>query len=269
MILRSMITATNTMNQLQKQIDTISHNMSNLDTNGYKKTSTSFEELLKQQFNNQPDEEKEVGRQTDFGIRQGTGARLTTSMLFSQGPLKQTNRELDVALTKSNQFLQVDVGGDIRYTRDGALYLSPTNEGELMLVTAEGHSVLDANQNPIVFDEAVKEFTISPNGTITAIPQNDLAEPQTFELGVVQINRPDLLVATGSNMYDLSIVNPEYITFLERDEIAVQQGALEGSNVDLATEMSDLLVAQRSYQLNANSISIGDQMLGLINNVRS
>ncbi|WP_243291942.1 flagellar hook-basal body protein [Bacillus sp. FJAT-47783] len=271
MLLRSMITATNTMNQLQKQIDTIGHNMANLDTNGYKKTSTSFQELVKQQLNNQPDKEKEIGRQTDFGIRQGTGAKLSTKTVYEQGSIKRTDRELDIAFTKPNQFLQVDVNGEIRYTRDGALYLSPMNDGTLMLVTSDGHPVVDENQHPITFRDDVKGFSISPNGTITAIPRKEGDEPQVAELGVVQMNRPDLLVALGNNMYGFTQANPAYITYLEgnaRTEINVQQGALESSNVQLTTEMTDLLVAQRSYQMNAQSITIGDQMLGLINNVR-
>lgn len=273
MLLRSMINATNTMNQLQKQMDHIGHNLANLDTNGYKKTRTTFEELVKQQMNNQPDEQKEVGRLSDYGIRVGTGAKLHSQIIYQQGVIKQTQRELDIALTKPDQYLQVEVNGEIRYTRDGALYLSPTNDGtnRLMLVNSDGFSILDENQNPIILNNSFKKINISPTGTITAVPKNDTEEEQVINLGIVKINRQDLLVESGNNMYDMND-NLGYIEYLDgelRKEISVQQGALEASNVDLATEMTDLMVAQRSYQINAKSITLGDQMLGLINNIRT
>ncbi|MFC0272336.1 flagellar hook-basal body protein [Metabacillus herbersteinensis] len=275
-MLRSMITSTNTMNQLQKQLDTIGHNISNIDTQGYKRTETSFNELIRQQFNNQPNENKEIGRLTDFGIRQGTGARLAQKLVFTQGSLKQTGRQLDVALTNLGQFLQVNVDGEIRYTRDGALYLSPSTDGSnsLTLVTAEGHQVLDENQNSIVLDDSFKELVISKEGTLTAVAKNSGDLPQIFDLGIVQANRPQMLTQTGSNLYGLSEngnIN-DVLTLLDGDlknQVGIQQGTLEMSNVDLSKEMTDLMISQRSYQMNAKSITMGDQMLGLINGVRS
>ncbi|MDQ0162589.1 flagellar hook-basal body protein [Aeribacillus alveayuensis] len=274
MLIRSMAQATNTMNQLQKQIDTIGHNLANLDTNGFKKTTSSFHELVKQQINNQPDERKEVGRLTDYGIRVGNGAKLQSKVVFEQGVIKKTNRELDIALTNPYQFLQVQVNGEIHYTRDGALYLSPANDGtnRLMLVTSDGYSIVDENENPIYLDDSFKEIIISPNGMLTAVSRNDNDPNQIVQLGIVKVNRPDMLAAQGNNLYRFTEENPDYVEMLNgdlRSEVSVQQGALEGSNVQLATEMTDLITAQRSYQMNARSISIGDQMLGLINNVRS
>jgi flagellar basal-body rod protein FlgG len=272
-----MITATNTMGQLQKQLDTIGHNLANIDTQGYKRTETSFSELVRQQFNNQTNALEETERVGELGIRQGTGARLGSSLVFSQGSLKQTQRTLDIAFTVPNQFLQIDVDGEIQYTRDGALYLSPTIDGtnRLMLTTAEGRQVLDENQNPIIFDDTFKELLISNDGTITAVPKNDTELPQVFGLGVVQVDRPQLLVQNGNNRYGLKDLGDNQIndvlTFLDgalRGEVSMQQGTLEMSNVDLSKEMTDLMISQRSYQMNAKSITMGDQMLGLINGVR-
>ncbi|MGM0875067.1 MAG: flagellar hook-basal body protein [Bacillota bacterium] len=276
-MLRSMITATNTMGQLQKQLDTIGHNLANIDTQGYKRTETSFSELVRQQFNNQTNELEETGRFGELGIRQGTGAKLGSSLVFSQGSLKQTGRALDIAFTVPNQFLQIDVDGEIGYTRDGALYLSPTTDGtnRLMLATAEGKQVVDENQNPIIFDDTFKELVISKDGTISAVPKNDEDLPQVFGLGVVQINRPQMLIQNGNNRYGLKDLGTNQINdvlkFLDgasRGEVSMQQGAIEMSNVDLSKEMTDLLISQRSYQMNAKSITMGDQMLGLINGVR-
>lgn len=276
-MLRSMITATNTMTQLQRQIDVIGHNLANIDTNGYKKTSTSFQELMRQELNNQPDVEREVGRLTPYGLRLGAGAKLDQQLVFKQGALRNTGRELDVALLQKDQFLQVEVDGQIRYTRDGALYLSPANDGtnRLMLVTKDGYSVLDENQNPIYLDDRFRELAISNDGTITALPKNDGDLPQVINLGVVQFNRPSMIVSLGDNLYGLqdlgNVPITDVLTNLTgnlRSEVNMKQGALETSNVDLTEEMTDLLMAQRSYQLNARSITLGDQMLGLINSVR-
>ncbi len=278
-MLRSMITATNTMGQLQKQLDTIGHNLANIDTQGYKREQTAFSELVRQQFNNQTDAEAEIGRfGTELGITQGTGARLNSSLVFSQGTLKQTGRSLDIAFTSPNQLLQIDVDGETQYTRDGSLYLSPTADGtnRLQLTTAEGRNVLDENGNPIIFEENFKEIQISQDGTITAVPNNDNDLPQVFGLGVVQVNRPQLLIQAGNNRYSLSenlgdVQLDEIFTYLEgalRGEVSMQQGALEMSNVDLSKEMTDMMVSQRSYQMNAKTITMGDQMMGLINGVR-
>ncbi|MED4403904.1 flagellar hook-basal body protein [Metabacillus fastidiosus] len=274
-MLRSMITSTNTMTQLQRQLDVIGHNLSNIDTQGYKRTETNFNELLRQQFNNQPDRTKEIGRLTDFGIRQGTGARLTTSTVFTQGSLKQTGRKLDVAFTNPGQFLQVNVDGEIRYTRDGSLYLSPNENGLLTLVTSEGHQVLDENQNPIIFDDTFSDLAISQNGTITASSKDGNELPQIANLGIVRVDKPSALEQAGGNLYSINAGNAninDVLTYLDGDNrqlIGLQQGSLEMSNVDLSKEMTELMLSQRSYQMNAKSITMGDQMLGLINGVRS
>jgi flagellar basal-body rod protein FlgG len=276
-VLRSMITAANTMNQLQQQLDVISHNIANVNTNGYKRRQTTFGELLVQQFNNLP---REQNRLTPDGVRQGVGAKLAAaSLVLKQGAIVDTGRPLDVALTKEGQFFRVlmqheNGTEEIGYTRDGAFYLSPSPENPnlLMLVTSEGHPVLDGNNEPIFINENFKEIQISPTGTMTVIAENgDII--QTVDLGVTTILRPQLLESLGDNLYGL----PDFINEADvavnmtgnlREQIGMQQSALEQSNVDLATEMTDMLITQRSYQMNAKSISFSDQMLGLINGIR-
>lgn len=274
---RSMITATNTMNQLQKQMDTIGHNLANTNTTGYKRRQVNFSDLLFQQFNNQPRGNNEVGRLTPNGIRQGVGAKLGhTNIVSTQGVIKTTERPLDIAFTKENQFLQVLVEENgvpyTRYTRDGALYVTPLADGsdQVMLVTGDGYPVLDQDGEQIVFDKDSQNITFSEDGVLT-VEGNGV---QTFNLGVVQINRPQMLEALGQNLFGFDNAAgdiQDMVTFLQgdlRQEVALQQGALEQSNVDMATEMSELMITQRSYQFNAKSISIADQMMGLVNGIR-
>ncbi|MCH1625179.1 flagellar hook-basal body protein [Ferdinandcohnia quinoae] len=282
--MRTMITATNTMSQLQKQMDTIGNNLANLNTTGYKRREVNFSELLYQQFNNQPFPEQEVGRLTPNGIRQGVGAKLGhTNISMTQGSIKTTDRPLDIAFTKEGQFLQVMVEENgvqtPHFTRDGALYLSPLADGsnQVGLVNSSGNPVLDEDGDPITFFDNFKEVNISPNGVISVIPSQAGLPNQVYNLSVVEVHRPQLLESVGGNLFalpnlnELGVAADEVFTSLQgnlRGQVGMQQGALEQSNVDMSTEMSDLLMAQRSYQFNAKSISISDQMMGLVNGIR-
>jgi flagellar basal-body rod protein FlgG len=281
-VLRSMITAANTMNQLQQQLDVISNNIANLNTNGYKKRETNFGELLVQQFNNLPREQ--ANRLTPDGVRRGVGAKLAeTNIVLKQGTVVDTGRSLDVALTKEGQFFRVLVQTEngeeaIRYTRAGAFYLSPSanNPNQLMLVTSDGYPVLDSRNEPILIRDGFKDIQISATGAVSVTAPNGEVM-QTFDLGVTTILRPQLLQSLGENLYGFPNLNELNVNEADvavnmvgnlRQAIGVRQGALEQSNVDLTTEMTDMLITQRSYQMNAKSISLSDQMMGLINGIR-
>ncbi|HHW35851.1 MAG TPA: flagellar hook-basal body protein [Bacillales bacterium] len=275
---RAMLTASVTMGQLQKKIDTIGHNLANSNTNGYKSRETNFNDLLFQQINSQPNVNQEVGRRTPNGIRQGTGAKLSeTNLRMEQGSIKQTDRSLDLALTRPNNFFEllVEENGDFdtRYTRDGAFYLAPYDEGELALVTGNGDFVLGTNGEPIFVPENFKDIKFTESGEVI-VTNDDSTEESLGQLQLVQVLRPQLLQATGENQFalpdleQLDLLDEEVYQVVEGEEGLVQQRALEMSNVDIATEMTELLTAQRSYQFNAKSITIADQMAGLISNLR-
>jgi flagellar basal-body rod protein FlgG len=278
---RTMITATNTMNQLQKQMDMIGNNLANSDTNGYKRKEATFSELLVQQFNNQRNVEAEIGRLTPNGVRQGVGAKLgQAQMILTQGSLKNTDRELDFALTNSKQFFKVLVqdgeNNDVRYTRDGAFYISPTGNGEALLVNGSGHPVLDENDNFITFPENVERFKLEGNGEVTVRDRN--GTETTFDLGIVQLEKPQFmeqfggnLIGLPANMQNLGVNEDEIITNIQgaaRNGISLSQRMLEASNVDIGKEMTDMLNVQRSYQFQGKSISMADQMMGLVNGIR-
>jgi flagellar basal-body rod protein FlgG len=282
-VLRSMITAANTMAQLQQQLDVISNNIANSNTTGFKRRETNFGELLAQQFTNLPNDK--ATRLTPNGVRYGVGARLAeTNVVLAQGALTKTDRALDVALAKEGQFFRVLVQGEngaqeIGYTRSGAFYLTPSaeNPNELMLVTSDGHPVLDENNAPILLPEGFKDITISNNGTITAVA-SDGRVMRRANIGITTILRPQLLQSVGDNIFTLPDLNALNVNEADvavnmtgnlRNQISMTQGALEQSNVDLGTELTDMMITERSYQLNARAISLSDQMLGLINGIRS
>ena len=278
---RTMITATNTLGQLQKHLDVVSSNIANVDTVGYKRKQATFADLLVQQFNNQPSTESEMGRRTPNGIRQGTGAKLgQVQTVMAQGSLKSTARPLDTAFTKAGQLYRVlvqnDGNSEIQYTRDGAFYLSPISSNETMLVTSDGNSILDENNNPINLTGQAKSYSITENGSL--VVEMDNGEQQTINLGVTLVNKPQFLESKGNNRLGLpanfdtlNVGEGDVWTNLNgalRNQISTQQGMLEQSNVELSNEMTDLIAVQRSYQFQSRSINLADQMMGLINGIR-
>ena len=269
-----MTTAVNTMNQLQKQFDLISHNISNSQTTGFKTQNASFAELMVQSINNQSSEEKEIGRVTPFEIRQGVGARLTKLPInLAQGSLKTTDRPLDIAFTSPKQFLKVSDDDALRFTRNGALYLMPLdNQQGLQLVTQDGNPILDENNNRITLPNEISNIQINDHGQLTA---GGLANP--IQLGVIEVKKPQLLEQRGDSLLGLpddpNVEAEEIYTDLTtgaglRGNIEMQQQTLENSNVDIGVELSNMTMVQRALQFQTRSISISDQMLGIINNIR-
>jgi flagellar basal-body rod protein FlgG len=280
---RTMITATNTLSQLQKQMDLISHNLANVDTAGYKRRDASFTDLLVQEYRNQPNNALEPqNRMTPFNIRQGNGARLgQVQLTLSQGNLKSTGRSLDTAFTSEGQFYRVlvrneDGSSAMRLTRNGALYLTPLSDNESMLVNSDGHAILDENSQPVTISGNVKNFRINETGGFSAEMYDGTS--QNFNLGVVLVEKPQFLEQKGGNLLglpdnlaELGVEEADILTTLngqQRNRISIQQGSLEQSNVDMSKEMTDLINVQRSYQFHSKSITLADQMLGLVNGIR-
>ena len=278
-MIRTMITATNTMGQLQKNLDVIGNNLANSNTHGYKAKHASFQELLYNEYRN--DKADEAPRQSPIGIRYGTGAKIAqTQMNWKVGSLQQTDRQLDFALTTPKQYFNVlmptEGGQEVVYTRQGSFYITPIENNQLMLVNADGNPIADENGNPIVFNDNVKDYAVRPNGTLQVT--NEDGTTNNFNLGITNIERPNLMEHISStyiglprNMADLGVDVADVLTNLqsaERNVIGLQNGVLEGSNVNYEKEMTDLINVQRNYQFNARSVTLADQMLGLINGIR-
>lgn len=278
-MLRTMVTATNTLTQLQKQLDTVSNNIANSATTGYKAQQANFSELMYQQFNN--DKLDRTIRQSPVGIRYGVGAHISQiQSVQKQGNIQQTGRDLDVAFTKENQYLNILMpeGDETRlvYSRQGNLYVSPMENGTVMLVNAQGHAVADDNGNPIVLADDIENFGLSNTGTLNVTFST--GQPIQIDLGITQLQKPQLMENVGNtyiglpdNFAELGYEQQDVLTNLQggaRANVSIMNGALEGSNVDLSKEMTDLIAAQRSYQFNSRAVTIADQMLGLINGIR-
>ena len=279
-MLRTMITATNTMGQLQSKLDIISNNIANSNTNGYKAKESTFSELLYQQFNN--DRLDTTVRQSPVGIRYGVGASLGQIQTNQkQGSLQNTDRDLDLAFNKPKQYFNIlmpdgENGTKTVYTRQGDFYVSPLNNGTVMVVTADGYPVADATGQAITLPENVTGFAVREGGTLEAtyangdIIRTDLAVTE-FQKPQVMEHIPGTYVGLPNNLEELGFTEADVLTELQganRQQIGLQNGMLEMSNVDISKEMTDLIQTQRSYQFNARSVTLADQMLGLINSIR-
>lgn len=276
-MISTMNTATNSMTQLQTKLDMISSNIANSNTTGYKSRNASFGEMLNQQFIN--DVKDDAKRQSAPGIRIGIGAQIAQTKLNTKvGAMAQTGRKLDFALQYENQYFAVksDDSDQQLLTRQGNFYLSPNNNGSADLVDSDGYHVTDTDGNAIQFAQDISDLTVSADGTLQITYVDNTTD--TRELAVVQVDQPDLLEQDNDKYLRYSdelaaqYPNSENIARVlsgeERSTISIQGGMLEGSNVDLSKEMSELISTQRSYQFNARTVTMADQMLGLINSVR-
>lgn len=278
-MIRTMTTATNTLSQLQSQMDIIGNNLANISTNGYKASDAKFQEMLYQQFNN--DKADTAPRQSPPGIRYGSGAVLGQSQMnWKAGSLQTTGRELDFALTTPKQYFNVlmpDGGGEKTvYTRQGNFYVSPVANGQVMLVNGDGYPVANSAGLPITFSDNVTNYTVNPGGNLQLT--NADGTTQTIELAVTVMERPNLMqrlsgtnFALPENLADLGVTQQQVLTELQgaaRNVIGLEGQALEASNVNSQKEMTDLISVQRNYQFNARAVTLADQMLGLINGIR-
>ncbi len=278
-MIRTMTTATNTLTQLQRQMDIIGNNLANISTHGYKASDAKFQEMLVQQFNN--DKADTAPRQSPQGIRYGSGAVLGQSQVnWKAGSLQMTGRELDFALTTPKQYFNVlmsDGGGEQTvYTRQGNFYVSPVANGQVMLVNGDGYPVANSAGLPIMFSDNVKNYSVKPGGNLELT--NSDGTTQTIELAVTVMERPNLMhrlsstnFALPENLADLGVTQQQVLTELQgaaRNVIGLEGQALEASNVNSQKEMTDLISVQRNYQFNARAVTLADQMLGLINGIR-
>lgn len=278
---QSIAAASVTMGQLQKKIDTISNNVANVNTTGFKRRDVQFQDLLFQQLNNQAVHAREIGRSTPNGLRVGSGAKVSqTNVRMEQGAIMQTDRLLDLAIAQKGVMFEVlptEEDGQRRFTRDGAFYLTPNpnNADQLYLVTGDGDFVMSRSGEAITIPANYETITITPSGalnvTMKGNPNNEI---NVGQLQLVQVTKPQLLESIGDNFFafpdldQLGLNFEDVLQFIPGDDRIIVQGALESSNVDLGKELSELILAQRAFQFNTRSISMADQMMGLVNNIR-
>lgn len=240
------------------QLTTISNNLANASTVGYKRDRAVFEDLL-YQIERQPGGQSTEQTQLPTGLQLGTGVRIVgTQKQFTEGNLQVTDQALDVAI-EGRGFLQIlQPDGNIAYTRNGQLHMN--RDGEL--VNASG-LLLEPN---IAIPQEANSITIGTDGTVSAQMPGD-ANPQVLgNIQLVDFVNPAGLQSIGGNLFleTASSGDPIGGTPGENGIGQLKQGMLEGSNVDIVEEMVNMITTQRAYEMNSKVVSTADQMLQFI-----
>jgi flagellar basal-body rod protein FlgG len=277
----SMITASSSMGALQQKLDILADNIANSNTVGYKRKTAVFEDVLTS-INPQVEDFNQPGRRTPLGFTQGWGTRLMSLQTdMSQGVLQQTGNVTDVAI-EGNGLFEVRTDGDINgaraFTRHGPFQLMPDANGDRVLVTNTGQQVVadTGNGEDFIRVPAGYNLSIASDGTLTAVGNEGTTPIDMGKLKLVQVTNPELLQAVADNLFGIpSNINPtdvvrdvSQLTEAERG-ISVRQGFVEQSNVNMADEMTDLMIVQRAYQLSARALTSSEQMMGMANNLRA
>lgn len=218
----------------QRGLEVTANNIANLSTNGYKPDKASFADLV---YSNVRDSEP--------AVQVGHGDALwKTDTVHVSGGMKQTGNMQDYALMSDNAFFAVqDTDGTVKYTRDGSFRLSEQGDGSFLLCSTDGGKVLDGQGRPI------------------PVRDKDAKQP----VGVFSFRNRDGLVKTGGNLFAATAVSGPAAP---AENVEVRQGYVEGSAVNLADEISDMMTSQRAFEFDSKMIKISDEVMQTLNNLR-
>ena len=251
------------MSAQQMRVEVISNNLANMSTTGYNARRAEFADLHYQQMARPGTINATNGAVLPTGIQLGLGVRPTSvSMMLEQGSLAATGGELDIAIEGAG-YLEVTLpDGTPAFTRDGALKLT----GEGQVVTADGHTVVP----DITVPEDVRSLSINPQGEVWAYFLGETQPALLGQLTLANFTNPKGLEAIGSNLFlETNASGPSVVATPGEDGLGtLRQGYLEESSVDPVKEVTDLIAAQRGYELNSKVITASDQMLSAMVQIR-
>lgn len=256
-------TAATGMQAQQTRTDVIANNLANVNTTGFKRSRAHFEDLLYQTLQGPATLGSRDTEQLP-AIQVGLGTRLTAvQRIDSQGSLEQTSRPLDLAIQGEGYFEVQMPNGNTAYTRDGSLQVS--DQG--VLVTGQGYAI----QPPIRIPKEATSITISETGVVTANGLTNAANGSQ-ELGRIELARfPNSsgLESMGQNLFSETTSSGEPIRGMptENGNGSIAQGYLESSNVEIVTEMVDMITAQRAYEINSKAIKNSEDMAQTANSL--
>lgn len=261
--MRSLNIASTGMQAQTTNVDTISNNIANMTTTGYKRRRAEFQDLIYQDLRRVGTMSSDTGDLVPAGAQVGLGVRTAAIYRINeQGSLEQTNNTLDLAIEGRGYFQVTLPSGEYAYTRDGTFSLS--NNGTI--VTADGYPVspnitIPNNADNITVDQTGQvQYTVSGQTTAQVAGQLQLATFQN-ENGLAAMGQNLLTETTSSGAPNLG--TPESTGFG-----GIRQGFLEESSVNVVNEITDLITAQRSYEMNSKVITASDEMLQTLTNLK-
>ncbi len=255
-MIRSLWIAKTGLESQQTNMDVISNNLANVNTTGFKRGRAVFEDLMYQTIR-QPGAQVGAANQLPSGLQIGTGVRtVATERIHSQGNLKETGNDLDIAV-QGKGFLQVEMpDGTFSYTRDGSLQVDQNGQ----LVTAGGYPI----QPPINIPDNALSVSIGRDGTVSVTQPG--ATGISVEIGQLQLNtfiNPTGLQSAGENLYvETDASGPANLAQPGLDGAGlILQQYTETSNVNVAEELVNMITTQRAYEMNSKAVQTSDQML--------
>jgi flagellar basal-body rod protein FlgG len=243
------------MQAQQTQLDVISNNLANTSTNGFKRATAVFEDLMYQNLrqvgaNSAEQSELPTGLQIGLGVR-----TVATSRSFEQGSLQQSGNNLDLAIN-GNGFLQVTMpDGTVGYSRDGSLQL----DAQGRMVTSSGYPLTAG----ITIPAEAQSITVSSDGVVSVKLPGSAQPSVVGNIELANFINPAGLEPRGQNLYSESLAsgNPVNGAPGSAGMGTVMQGFVETSNVNVVQELVTMIQTQRAYEMNSKAIQTSDQML--------
>lgn len=254
-MMRSLWISKTGLDAQQTQLDTISHNLANVGTNGYKRSHAVFEDLLYQNI-------RQAGGQSSqqtmlpTGLQLGAGVRpVATARIFTQGNLQQTGNTFDMAIDGNGFFSLQMPDGSVAYTRDGSFRVDSTGQ----LVTSNGMPM----SPPIVIPPNSTSVTIGADGVVSVMQAGQANPTQVGQVQLATFVNPAGLDPKGQNLYLETAASgaPTIGTPGNNGAGLINQGYVETSNVNVVEELVAMIQTQRAYEINSKSIQTSDQML--------
>ncbi len=275
-MVRSLWSAATGMMAQQNNVDTIANNLANVNTTGYKMEVNEFKSLLYQTIQTRTTTangvNKPIGAQVGLGVR---NASITSE--FGQGSLLESENPTAVALsnTQGTGFFGIQGDdGNTYYTRNGDFVFALNENNSLSLTTSSGLRVLNTNGAPITVsgDHIADKIKIDTDGTLMYPDADGNLESLNMTIGVWQFQNPKGLDKIGDSLYSVTAASGLAMNEATNANVTksdIVQGYLEGSNVQIAEEMVNLIIAQRAYESNSKVITTTDDMMQLANQLKS
>jgi flagellar basal-body rod protein FlgG len=246
----------------EQNVNVISNNIANMRTTGYKRQRAEFQDLLYQEYRRAGATSSD-NTQLPVGVEVGSGVRISaTPRVMSQGSIVASDKDLDVAVQGEGYFMISRPDGTTGYTRDGSFERDSTGK----LVTADGYEV----QPGITIPDNANSITIGTDGTVSAVVGTDTTPTSLGQLQLARFVNKGGLASVGNNMFqETAGSGPAQVGVPNANGIgSISQSYLEDSNVNAVTEISDLIAAQRAYEMNARVVTGADEMLQTTSQMR-
>ena len=261
--MRALSTAATGMMAMELNVQVISNNLANMTTTSYKRQRAEFQDLLYDHLSRVGTQTSAQGNMLPVGIDLGSGVKTVgTGRLMSQGSMTQTTNPMDVAI-RGDGFFKVQMpDGTYNYTRDGSF----KTDAQGRIVTAQGNVV----QPAITIPANATGLTINAQGQVSVIPTGTTTPTTLGQLTLTRFINPAGLLPIGDNMYQETPASGTPQDGLAATDGAgdLLQGNLEQSNVDSVSEITNLITAQRAYEMNSKVISTTDQMMTTTSQLR-